>query len=1164
MFNLFKINKKVSTYHVSKVESSWNNEGFLFKTQKHTDVTRFLWQLVDDGFASTMDEDGIFKILWNDFYQINKLEEYKNSLDLLSIPSIEAWKPALASKSGLTDLDFKIWIDSWKDPEGITVRGNVELNGAVLSKGQRMSILPEVVWHMLQAIADLCATPPTERSEDSNKRQWSRIRKYAVIAKADLADFLQKTVVLSPERLRLDMRKIEIGKTKVIELLPTFDGCPPCWIDFFDKFSTVPLRYEIPDGQGITHIMLSPEVRAVLSEIRKMPARRVAGNRAEAFIRNPFAILGENAEKVIDPEQFERSRETAGIYFFRFVARVQHDVNGYPYSCYLLLVPSSISTAFHTDVINFENKQDLCAFLKLLDARIQEDAVFFSWKGYDIEILGDTLQQSIILHEALTEMEVTSTSFTADLLDLSHYSERIEGFGIEKPYYSPFIEKNTDINGWFPETLEATHRYEKNGVDELTTQSFGHQKIRERIERKGLVVKANVDTLDYAQRRGTLQAPIQAPELPSTLKPDVRLKDYQLAGVAWLQHLWWLSPKSCGGALLADDMGLGKTIQLLTFIASILEIKTSQKKPVDPFLIVAPVSLLENWKKEISKFFAAGTMRVLTLYGTELSKKRLPKKELDDALLQEGITNLLKSGWLGDCNVVLTTYETLRDLEFSLARQHWSVVICDEAQKIKNPNALVTRAAKKQNARLRIACTGTPVENTLADLWCLFDFVQPGLLGTLKNFGEQYRKPIEMQTEDEKDRIEKLRDCIAPQFLRRTKLEVAKNLPKKIEVDSCKSLLLSPYQRHLYTNSVATYKENKEQSPIRLLHYLRRLCSDPQPQGRVLADSPKMQWLLKELAVIERKKEKVIIFCEFRDLQRILQCAIYERFNIEADIINGDTSTNSANAQNRQLRIDDFQKKLGFSVILLSPLAVGFGVNIQAANHVVHFTRTWNPAKEDQATDRAYRIGQEKDVYVYYPIVTAHDFVTFDKKLDQLLNMKRELSFDILNGSGDIGIAEFGDLKAPDGDSAFGKDWLNEDDVGKLDADSFEAFCAALWKKQGFGYVYRTPKTGDGGIDVVAIQGKDGVLIQCKSSSVQGKAHGWDAVKEVSAGSHAYEIKHNGIKFNKLAVTNQRFNSNAHCQAQSCNVGLLEAEDLARLLQKYPIKHSDLFQFIPM
>lgn len=416
----------------------------------------------------------------------------------------------------------------------------------------------------------------------------------------------------------------------------------------------------------------------------------------------------------------------------------------------------------------------------------------------------------------------------------------------------------------------------------------------------------------------------------------------------------------------------------------------------------------------------------LTLYGRSLAEKRLPKNQLDQELARQGITRLLKRDWLGDARVVLTTYETLRDLEFALAAQRWAIMICDEAQKIKNPNAMVTRAAKKQNVRFRIACTGTPVENTLTDLWCLFDYVQPGLLGSLNQFGKQYRKPIEAETEEEKQRIEELREIIKPQLLRRKKKDVARDLPKKLVDATCRTLPISAKQRALYGQALAAFRQRDEANTsahLGLLQFLRRLCSDPMVEDDYAADrasvaeiqqhSPKMAWLLRALREVQASKEKAIVFCEFRDLQRTLQRCIASTFDLPVDIINGDTSAAADHAASRQKRIRAFQEKPGFGVIVLSPLAVGFGVNIQAANHVIHFTRTWNPAKEDQATDRAYRIGQTRDVTVYYPVIVADDFVTFDQKLDQLLDWKRGLSQDMLNGSGELSVADFIDLQAP-------------------------------------------------------------------------------------------------------------------------------------------------------
>jgi SNF2 family DNA or RNA helicase len=278
---------------------------------------------------------------------------------------------------------------------------------------------------------------------------------------------------------------------------------------------------------------------------------------------------------------------------------------------------------------------------------------------------------------------------------------------------------------------------------------------------------------------------------------------------------------------------------------------------------------------------------------------------------------------------------------------------------------------------------------------------------------------------------------IEPQKLRRMKHEVAKDLPKKVEVNECRKLLLSERQRTIYSREIQRFREEMSdelrdgdvRNHFGVLQSLRRICSDPhalyaadglpEPLEESVKHSPKLLWLLAQLQQIRKQDEKAIVFCELRDLQRKLQSAIAERFGIVPDIINGETSAAGDNPNNRQQRIKQFQFLSGFGVIISSPLAVGFGVNIQGANHVIHFTRTWNPAKEDQATDRAYRIGQTKDVYVYYPVVVAPDFITFDAKLDSLLDWKRGLSEDMLNGTGELSTAEFSDLQNVDGASAF-------------------------------------------------------------------------------------------------------------------------------------------------
>lgn len=260
----------------------------------------------------------------------------------------------------------------------------------------------------------------------------------------------------------------------------------------------------------------------------------------------------------------------------------------------------------------------------------------------------------------------------------------------------------------------------------------------------------------------------------------------------------------------------------------------------------------------------------------------------------------------------------------------------------------------------------------------------------------------------------------------------------------------------------------------------------------------------------------------------------------------------------RQKRIKAFQAVKGFGVLILSPVAVGFGVNIQAANHVVHYTRTWNPAKEDQATDRAYRIGQEKPVYVYYPVVHAKDFTTFDAKLDKLLAYKRRLAEDMLNGAGDVTSADF-DLAdvVPVSDTRDLDPRVTLDMALRMNGKYFESLVVVLWSLKGFD-CYRTPATKDNGIDAVALAGTTGRLLQVKSSSIEDIKLSWDAVKEVVAGAELYRKRHPTVDFSMACVTNQYFNQHAHENAELNHVELIEQSELRELLDRYEVTMIDV------
>ncbi|MDM4765980.1 SNF2-related protein [Pelomonas sp. SE-A7] len=1191
-------------------------------------LTGFMTQLADDGLAVETEEG--FLLGWDSLYSALGQPSYAALHELLQLPTFMQARPALRSSNSLTDRDFSIAIAGWSLDDGAELGG--ELTGPLLDDGARQSLMHPQQWALFKEVVTFARRPETERDDLVHRQAWGRIRKLALAADARLDDFLYRSVVLTPEKLQIGLRSSDaVTDDRVIEIEPGFDGAPAGWLEAFDRAQAVKDRYDVVTPEGIVQVLVTPKVRTVLQEVKRLPGRRVAGTRAQAFLLNPYATLGVDAVDVIEETQFEQAREAAGLDYERFTPVFERDAAGYPMHVGLLIetADSSGPTSSETQWLTDEQLSD---FTKALFRAVTLDFQLVAWDGYDLVVDGSAEQHLKDLKEALERRQAPPTlvSYT-QVHDLSGYSARIEGIGVEKPYYSPYIAKKKEEDGWFPENVlpvvvftpkhggepvavptskpvieklkkdlqaaQAAGKSELNvswvpdpmsvGDAQLVIDTFEElftnieagkpldpSKIRRPAKealgpKKQLVLRANIQALEYEEmRREALQAVPAEPKLPKSIRPEYSLLPHQRAGLAWMQHLFGLQMDyQVRGAVLADDMGLGKTFQLLALMAWLLE----RDPDMPPMLVVAPVSLLENWAEEAEKFFVPGALPLLTAYGAGLTELRVPRSQIDQRLLAEdGLVKFLRPNWVGDAKVVLTTYETLRDLEFSFAAQKWSLMVCDEAQRIKNPAAMVTRAAKKQNVAFKIACTGTPVENTLADMWCLFDYVQPGLLGALNDFGQRYRKPIEAKTDEEKARVEELRAKIEPQILRRLKAEVATDLPPKVIVEDCRKLPLSTAQRNLYAKAIESFKKRNDPtaaSPFKnhlgLLHYLRLVCTDPRQHGlsvfkpeptkQYREKAPKLDWLLNQLKVIEGKNEKVIVFCEFREIQRLLQHYIEAEFGIRPDIINGDTSASSSHTASRQKRIKAFQTASGFGVLILSPVAVGFGVNIQAANHVVHYTRTWNPAKEDQATDRAYRIGQKKSVYVYYPVVHADDFVTFDVKLDHLLTYKRGLAEDMLNGSGDVAPGDFNIADVvPEADAANIDERVTLDMALRMNWQHFECLTGALWRQRGYD-CYRTPGTNDNGVDVVALLGAQGQLIQAKTSGTDGATLGWEAVKDVVTGEAFYRRRHPGVAFEKVCITNQFFNRQAHENAALNSVELVDQTHLAELLSAHTV-----------
>jgi non-specific serine/threonine protein kinase len=473
------------------------------------------------------------------------------------------------------------------------------------------------------------------------------------------------------------------------------------------------------------------------------------------------------------------------------------------------------------------------------------------------------------------------------------------------------------------------------------------------------------------------------PALHGTLRP------YQKTGVAWL----WFASSLRLGVCLADDMGLGKTIQALGLL---LLYQRRVRPGGPPHLLVVPASLLANWQAELERFAPSLAWRVA-------HPSTMPAHELAE----------LPDAWFASADLVITTYGALARVE-ALRTRDWSLVILDEAQAIKNPGARQTRAVKVLRAQARLALTGTPVENRLGDLWSIFDFLNPGLLGSAREFGAFVRR---LATRAEEP-YAPLRRLVQPYLLRRLKTDraVVADLPDKTELKAY--CLLARPQAALYQKAVddlsrtlAGLQQGIERRGLVLasLMRLKQICNHPSQwlgDGRWdEAGSGKLIRVREIAEAIAAKQEKALVFTQFREATGPLAAFLASVFGRSGLVLHGQTPVAARGALIRR-----FQEDEAVPFFVLSLRAGGTGLNLTAASHVVHFDRWWNPAVEDQATDRVYRFGQRKHVFVHSLICSG----TLEERIDRLLDSKRELAEKVIAGRTDdwLGDLDLGAIRA--------------------------------------------------------------------------------------------------------------------------------------------------------
>jgi hypothetical protein len=617
----------------------------------------------------------------------------------------------------------------------------------------------------------------------------------------------------------------------------------------------------------------------------------------------------------------------------------------------------------------------------------------------------------------------------------------------------------------------------------------------EEATHRGRTVLEVVDNLENAQFLKTKRVVERPAEVDLRGRMISKLFPHQDVALEWLKEAWTAGEP---GVLLADDMGLGKTVQALAFMSWLRGLMDTGQLTERPMLVVAPTGLLKNWIEERAIHLKGdGLGSHLEVFGPGLKSLRRGGRDTDTGEIGLDLSAISNAGW------VLTSYETYRDYQLSFGRVSWSLAVFDEVQKVKNPAAAMTDAAKSVNAGFVLALTGTPVENRLADLWSIMDLTQPGLLGSLRDFSSEW----ESEGADLTGLREILTSGAPPPMLRRLKEDHIDGLPTRRFVYARGTM--SPEQAHAYDDAIREARGAPGGATLQALGRIRSVSLHPHARGtETLVDyvrrSARLRLTVEWLHEIQAKGEKALVFAESRTMQATLAEIATELLGLPHRplLING-----AVTGPARQERVNRFQKRgSGFDMMILSPKAGGVGLTLTAANHVIHLSRWWNPAVEDQCTDRVYRIGQGRPVMVYHPLAEhpTHGTHSFDVRLDDLLRRKRRLSRAVLAPAG---------ASHDDFDQLFREVTQTErevasrfdlSDVDVLDGVGFEGWVAGQLKAAGY-QVDRTPWSGDAGVDLVArSSGVPTLIVQCKHTQTGGTLQR-SAVEEVLEGMRRYE-----------------------------------------------------------
>lgn len=998
--------------------------------------------------------------------------------------------------------------------------------GPFLVRGDRLYRLSPANFELVEVVDSFNRLNQSEKNKEVSLRCITRLKE--LTGGDGLDSYLDREGVVIPQKVKVELY---VEANGFVSLFPGFEGVPSEVMrqEFF-RLGEIQKIYDLQTDEGNrVRVVVSDEISSILRDIQKY--RMVGGATRDAVLGNVIECFSDGVNRDL-------------IELVDFAPRVKGICSVPERSQLLLNTESRCWEGVSEKDVEYAAVTEKPLILRVVsDDNVEIPMSFKEFRAFSRQVAEAQAQDS-------AQVRFGSSNVLVDEALIEQINE---------------IEKRLD-------------RRRAGGIDIK----------QEARDWQVLDIHQNFEQTSYSEGSlDTIESLWNQPEIPKSLRTtrinkrgqteSFQLKSHQYEGVLWLQNLFRNRLRR-RGCLLADDMGLGKTLQVLTFLA--WSIETGYRKglgeetpPYEPILIVAPIILLKNWKTEMDGFFDHDVFSpIVTLFGPNLNQYSLDSKKMGRET-KDG-KQKLDLDRIRENRVVITNYDTIKNYQHSLAKVPWSIIVTDEAQEFKIQNQK-SDALKALKAHFRIVATGTPVENRLLDLWNLVDFMHPGsLLGSAKGFYERFEKDIgEKSTEEKRALTRELREALyydRPDafVMRRDKESQLKTeLPSKIEHRIDCPMTESFKRMHL--DIVQQFKEGMSDmhhftliDSLKKLYLHPRLLEGPRPLDDIRAlveESPKFEALIKTLEDIRSKKEKVLIFTEFVELQTMLAEVLGGYFQLKIEIISGSSTVERARvSERRQQAIDEFELKDGFNILILSPKVAGVGLTIVGANHVIHYQRWWNPAKEAQATDRAYRIGQKKDVHVYYFIITdpTAEVISFDQTLDKLLLEKRDLAKDFLIPRESVEITASEVADEVQGESKADPSIRSERslavvktlvDVDRLSPHQFEALIALIYRRKGL-LTILGPLTNDGGADLLIVGLSDLIYVQCKHSSCLTQQT-VRAVRDLEEAPDVYrrDVLSNNMRRRmpqRVAWTNSTFDQETRAMAARLGIDLREGKHL--------------------